>query len=181
MATEPTGATVLRRGGAADLDAVLALLDEAVAWLNARGNTEQWGDTPWSRVPASVARIGDMLREFEPWLAERDGRPLGALVVSDTPARYVPPAAEPELYVNLLVGGREPAARGTGRRLLAHARTLAQRRGVRLLRVDCWAGGGGELVRFYQRAGFTPTAEFSVDVRGRAWPGQLLEQRLTPP
>jgi hypothetical protein len=49
-----------------------------------------------------------------------------------------------------------------------------RRAGVRLLRVDCWAGGGGELVAFYERHGFTPTETF----RSGSWPGQVLAQRV---
>jgi hypothetical protein len=49
-----------------------------------------------------------------------------------------------------------------------------RRAGVRLLRVDCWAGGGGELVAYYERHGFTPTETFLAG----SWPGQVLAQRV---
>jgi hypothetical protein len=39
--------------------------------------------------------------------------------------------------------------------------------------VDCYAGGDGALVRWYESAGFTRTQAFEV----RGWPGQLLERR----
>ncbi|RSS37560.1 GNAT family N-acetyltransferase, partial [Streptomyces sp. WAC05858] len=42
------------------------------------------------------------------------------------------------------------------------------------LRVDCWAGGGGELVAFYERNGFTATDRFLSG----AWPGQVLARRV---
>lgn len=61
------------------------------------------------------------------------------------------------------------------RLLLDHARAEAADRGLGLLRVDCWAGGGGALIRYYQSAGFTPTVRFMVG----DWQGQLLEQRMT--
>ena len=41
----------IRRGTAADAALVLALFDEAVVWLVARGQPGQWGTTPWSRAP----------------------------------------------------------------------------------------------------------------------------------
>jgi hypothetical protein len=44
----------IRPGGPDDIAAVLALGDEAVKWMNARGNTRQWGTTP---------RTGDQERE----------------------------------------------------------------------------------------------------------------------
>jgi hypothetical protein len=39
--------------------------------------------------------------------------------------------------------------------------------------VDCWAGGDGSLVRYYQAAGLTATVRFQVG----EWEGQVLEQR----
>ena len=38
----------IRPGGPGDIAAVLALGDEAVTWMNARGNTQQWGTAPWT-------------------------------------------------------------------------------------------------------------------------------------
>ena len=38
----------IREGGPDDVASVLALGDEAVVWMNSRGNTGQWGTTPWT-------------------------------------------------------------------------------------------------------------------------------------
>lgn len=43
-----------------------------------------------------------------------------------------------------------------------------------LLRVDCFAGGEGRLVEYYEARGFTPTETFVVG----DWPGQVLERRV---
>jgi GNAT superfamily N-acetyltransferase len=97
------------------------------------------------------------------------------MVVGDSPV-YVSPGREPNLYVLALVSSKEhPAGRGAGRLLLDHARAEALKRGLGLLRVDCWAGGDGALIRYYQSAGFTPTERFMVG----DWQGQLLEQRVS--
>ncbi len=45
---------------------------------------------------------------------------------------------------------------------------------MELLRVDCYAGGGGELVAFYERSGFLPTDRFLSGT----WPGQVLARRV---
>jgi len=45
---------------------------------------------------------------------------------------------------------------------------------VDLVRVDCWAGGDGDLQRYYESQGFSPTVRFTVD----DWVGQVLERRL---
>jgi GNAT superfamily N-acetyltransferase len=87
---------------------------------------------------------------------------------------YVPPPAEPELYVRLLVTDRAHAGLGVGSELLEHARGIARARGLSLLRVDCYGGGDRALVRYYERQGFTATEPFTVG----DWPGQILEQRL---
>jgi GNAT superfamily N-acetyltransferase len=91
---------------------------------------------------------------------------------------YVPSTAEPELYVNLLVTSRAHSGRGIGGRLLTHAELIARERGVDLLRVDCYAGDDGALVRYFEGQGFTATRPFTVDLPERRWPGQLLERRL---
>ena len=167
----------IRAGTVDDVPAVLAMLDAAVEWLAANGRTGQWGTDPMSadrrRREAAVqwATSGGF------HVAESDGRPVGALVVGAA-AAYVPPATEPELYVVLLVTDRRHAGRGIGGRLLEHARHLARRAGVSLLRVDCYRGPDGALVRYYESQGFVATDEFTVDLPRGPWPGQVLEQRL---
>ena len=171
------GECAIRAGTVDDVPAVLAMLDAAVEWLAANGRTGQWGTDPMSadrrRREAAVqwATSGGF------HVAESDGRPVGALVVGAA-AAYVPPATEPELYVVLLVTDRRHAGRGIGGRLLEHARHLARRAGVSLLRVDCYRGPDGALVRYYESQGFVATDEFTVDLPRGLWPGQVLEQRL---
>lgn len=166
----------IRPGNPADAPAVLDMLDAAVAWMNDRGNTEQWGTTPYSKKPGGVARVEGYLTENAPHIAELGGTPVGALVMDSGPSTQMPiaPSEEPERYVRLLVSDRRYAGRGIGAALLAHAAEETRRAGVDLLRVDCWAGGGGELVAFYERNGFTPTERFLSG----AWPGQVLALRV---
>ncbi|AIA01762.1 GNAT family N-acetyltransferase [Streptomyces noursei] len=166
----------IRPGGPADAPAILDMLDAAVAWMNARGNTEQWGTTPYSQKPGGVARVERYTTENAPYIAELAGTAVGALVLDSGPSPQMPiaPAGEPERYVRLLVSDRRHAGLGVGAALLAHAVEETRRAGVQLLRVDCWAGGGGELVAFYERNGFTSTEPF----RSGTWPGQVLAQRV---
>ncbi|GHI83508.1 GNAT family N-acetyltransferase [Streptomyces xanthophaeus] len=166
----------IRPGSPADAPVILDMLDGAVAWMNSRGNTEQWGTIPYSQIPGGVARVERYTTDNAPYLAELDGRPVGALVMDTGPSPQMPiaPAGEPERYVRLLVSDRRYAGRGIGAALLAHAAEETRRAGVDLLRVDCWAGGGGELVAFYERNGFTPTDPFLSGT----WPGQVLARRV---
>jgi GNAT superfamily N-acetyltransferase len=166
----------IRRGEPADASAVLSMLDSAVLWMNERGNTEQWGTTPFSEKPGGPELVDRYLTENLPYIAEVDGTPAAAMVLDVRPGPRAPisPAEEPERFVRLLVSDRRFAGRNLGSALLAHAVEETRRAGVRLLRVDCWAGGGGELVAFYERHGFTPTETF----RTGSWPGQVLAQRV---
>jgi len=160
-------------GGPDDIDTVLALLDDATAWLVSIGRTGQWGTEPRSTNPRGIAQVTEWAEAGRLHLAHLDGDVAGALAVGEA-MPYVPPATEPELYVNLLVTGRAYAGRGVGALLLEHAQTIARERGAHQLRVDCYAGDDRALVRYYERQGFTATDTFAVG----EWPGQILVQRL---
>jgi GNAT superfamily N-acetyltransferase len=159
------------------VDAVLGLLDRATEWLVALGRTDQWGTEPHSTNQKRIDQIRGFADDQELWIAERDGTVVGALAVGDA-MPFIPAATEPELYVRLLVTERAAQGSGIGTRLLDHARTLARGLGVDLLRVDCFAGGDGALVRYYEKQGFTRTEQFTVRVKDTDWPGQVLAQRL---
>ncbi|MEV0809106.1 GNAT family N-acetyltransferase [Micromonospora sp. NPDC050200] len=171
-------AVIIRPGGPADASTVLALLDGATAWLVARGRTGQWGTEPASSDPRRIAQADAWAASDGLHLAMLGDTAIGALVVGAA-TDYVPPATEPELYVNLLVTDRAYAGLGIGARLLEHAAELARDRGLGLLRVDCYGGDDRALVHFYERCGFTATDPFLVRRPGREpWPGQVLARRL---
>ncbi|MFC0031512.1 GNAT family N-acetyltransferase [Micromonospora chaiyaphumensis] len=168
----------IRPGGPDDAATVLRLLDSATAWLVARGRTGQWGTEPASTDPRRIAQTDVWTTGGGLYLAMLGDTEVGALVVGSATA-YVPPATEPELFVNLLVTDRAYAGHGIGARLLAYAAELARERGLGLLRVDCYGGDDRALVRFYEGCGFTATDRFTVERPGREpWPGQVLERRL---
>jgi GNAT superfamily N-acetyltransferase len=160
------------------VNAVLSLLDGATEWLVANGRTDQWGTEPHSTNPHRVEQITGFAEDGGLWVAETDdGRVVGALAVGDAMS-YVPPATEPELYVRLLVTESASRGSGIGTDLLEHARKLARELGVHLLRVDCFAGGDGALIRYYEKQGFTRAEPFGVPISESEWPGQVLFQRL---
>jgi ribosomal protein S18 acetylase RimI-like enzyme len=159
----------IRQGGAADAATVLALFDEAVEWLVARGQTGQWGTEPFSTNEKRVAvgtewATGGGLR-----LAEtEDGEALGAIVLGARPA-WVSPAPSPELYVQALVSSRRHAGRDIGGELVRRAVAETQAAGLPLLRVDCWRDAP-PLVEWYERQGFHRSGTFEVN----GWRGQVL-------
>lgn len=126
-----------------------------------------------SRGPERVERY---TTENLPFVAEWDGAPAGALVLDSGPSPQLPVAAagNPSGTSGCWSATAATAGLGIGAALLARAVEETRRAGARLLRVDCWAGGGGELVAYYERNGFTPTDRF----RSGTWPGRVLARRV---
>ena len=171
-------APIVRAADGSDVPAVLALLDRAAEWLLAHGRVGQWGSGRQSTNPHRLAQARTW-PELDFFVAEAGGVVIGTLILADRPAWNAPPAGEPERYVRLLVSDPAWAGRGVGARLLERARAVAMEAGIRLLRLDCWAGGDGKLVSYYQAQGFTLTQRFTrTGSDGQPWAGALLEQRL---
>ena len=165
---------MIRRAAVTDAPAVLQVFDEVIAWFVSMGNHGQWGTEPWSASPRRVAQVTDACAMPGAWVVEaRGGQILAALVLGE-PMAYVPAATEPEVYVRLLIAARDQRVRGIGRRLMAFADDRARAAGVRRLRVDCYGGGTGDLVRFYESCGYERISTFDLE----GWPGQLLGRSL---
>ncbi|KQW06598.1 acetyltransferase [Leifsonia sp. Root4] len=171
-------AAILRRSVPADAPAVLRLFDEAIAWFVRIGNTGQWGTEPFTGQTLWEERVAEWCTGSESWVATQPELGVCGLLVLGDAGGYVPAATEPELYVRSLIGSRDPRAKGTGRRLLALADERAADAGVGLLRVDCYAGGSGELIGFYESCGYTRTDTFTVEKDPQDWPGQVLARRI---
>jgi len=163
----------IRFGVPADVDAVLALMDEAVAWMVARGQTGQWGTEPISGRRSFVEQLEAWQHAGGLRIAETDdSEPVGALVVGQAQP-YVAAVDEPELYVILLVTSRRHMGEGIGTELVRQALDEARAADLGLVRVDCWAGAP-RLVRWYEQQGFVPVERFRVG----EWEGQLFELRI---
>jgi GNAT superfamily N-acetyltransferase len=158
----------IQQGTAADAGRLVALFDDAVAWLVARGQTGQWGSEPFSARPNTVERVRDWAASGGLWFAIDDATDAGAIVLGSA-HDYIPPADVPELYVLVLLTAASHRNRGVGGRLIAHAADLARAQGADQLRIDCWAGVDA-LPAVYERLGFTRTGSFDVD----GWPGAIL-------
>jgi GNAT superfamily N-acetyltransferase len=174
--TTPTNDRHIRRSTPDDLPAVLQLYDEAVAWLNAQGITEQWGTTPVSERPHLVKEISDFLG----YGMIAQGAEIQSFIAVDftTPDYFPSYAEQPTVmaggYVHTLVARRKPIARGVGADLLRWAEQHTQSQGKNYLRLDCWAGNP-KLIAYYERRGFVRCGQ----VAGENWWGQLLEKRLS--
>lgn len=170
----------LRPATGDDCDAVVALYDEAVAWLVARGRSDQWGTTPFSAMLNVVAQIHERANSGSTWVADTGTKLLGAIVLGDKPPGYIDqPAGEPEVYISGFITSRVSRAHNVGAMLLEHARATARQAGISLLRLDCYAGGDGRLVRYYESVGFRQVTRFTVELFGAPYTGCLLQHRLT--
>jgi GNAT superfamily N-acetyltransferase len=163
----------IREGSPADAGIVLALFDEAVEWLVARGQTGQWGSESFSGVPRRVAAATEWASGGGLRIAETDeGEPVGAIVIGSHPP-HVDPPAEPERYIEALVSSRRHQGSDVGGALVRRAVEETRAAGVGLLRVDCWAGAPA-LVAWYERQGFERSGTFAVN----GWNGQVFEMSV---
>jgi GNAT superfamily N-acetyltransferase len=162
----------IEHGNAADAPRLLALFDDAVEWLVARGQTGQWGSEPFSARPAQVERAQRWAAGGGLWFAGDGAADAGAIVLGDA-HDYVPPPARPELYVQVLLTAEAWRGRGVGAALIEHAVEQARAAGAEQLRVDCW-DGVPELPAAYERLGFSRAGAFDVG----GWPGALLVREL---
>jgi GNAT superfamily N-acetyltransferase len=167
----------LRPGRADDEQSLLGLFDEAVLWLTERGLSGQWGSQLWSDQPDRKERVASLAGSSGTTVAQFENEVVGALEVNEVSPSYAPVTNEPGLYVDLLLTSRRLIGQGIGTALLDHARADCLARGLTLLRVDCWAGGHQQLVRYYESAGFTATELFDRN----GWPGMLLVEHLAVP
>jgi GNAT superfamily N-acetyltransferase len=166
---------MIRDGGPDDIPAILGLLDGAAEWLVAQGRTGQWGTEPLSARPSVVDLVTGQVTHGACYIAEADGIPVGMLTLTDAPGGRLRPADEPERFVRYLATDPRFKGLGVGSDLLAHAAEETRRAGVSLLRVDCYAGDDGKLVRYYEINGFVRTETYT----GKDdWPGQVLARRV---
>ncbi|QOV37567.1 GNAT family N-acetyltransferase [Streptomyces ferrugineus] len=173
------GSTItIRDGGPDDLPVILGMLDSCVEWLVAQGRPGQWGTKPLSQRPTTAESVTRHMDEGHAFIAEVDGVPAATLTLTDSPGAYLahlPPPGEPERYIHWLASDRRFKGYGVGGALLAHAAEVTRQAGVSLLRVDCYAGDDGKLVRYYESHGFVRTETYT----GKDdWPGQVLARRV---
>ncbi|KAL3961492.1 hypothetical protein ACCO45_003015 [Purpureocillium lilacinum] len=88
------------------------------------------------------------------------------------------------IYVDVVVTDFRTGKRraGAGAALLQAAKEYARDRGRRSVYIDCWTGGTGKLVPYYQRLGFKPIQDFGVKRKdATVWTGKFLRYDLPEP
>jgi acetyltransferase (GNAT) family protein len=141
---------------------VLAVLDEAAAWLRER-DVQQW---PPRFEPSWVEGA---VRRGETWLALVGGTVRGTVTLDhwDSVWDGVPGAAA--LYVHRMAVRRSAA--GLGAVILGWAAGVARQGGREALRLDCVASNG-RLRAYYEAAGFVHRGDATV----AGAPGQRLDE-----
>ena len=133
------------------VDEVLAVLDEAAAWLQGRG-VEQWP----SRFERSW--VEGAVRRGETWLALARGTVSGTVTLDHCDSVWddLPGAA---VYVHRMAVRR--SASGLGAVILGWAARIARQQGREALRLDCVASNG-RLRAYYEAAGFVHRGDVTV-------------------
>jgi GNAT superfamily N-acetyltransferase len=128
----------IRAATPSEHDVVLGVLDDAAAWLQSIGVTEQW--------PPSFSSDAAWVGCFERWTAagyvyvasDGDGPPVGCFRLMPNDDHIWPADPVKALYLHSLAVIRPSAARGVAGQLLSTALQLATNAGVDKLRLDCW-------------------------------------------
>jgi ribosomal protein S18 acetylase RimI-like enzyme len=163
-----SGEVTLSPAYKADFSRVLAILEDAAAWLASRG-IDQWrpGGFDHHELLQSIDR-----RELH--LARIDGRDVGTITLQWADPLFWPPEGHDQAgYVHKLAVRREAAGRGLGRYLLEWAAARSAERGKRFLRLDCQGTNPG-LCGYYEKLGFTRRGRKRV----RSWHVALYERAI---
>ncbi len=165
--------TAVRAGSPTDRALLIELIDGAVAWMVARGQTGQWGDKPVAERIDGARWISGLASDSGLRILELDDEPAGALIVGDAPD-YAPEVAQRDMFVNMLVTSRRHAGNHLGSALIRAAIEEGLAAECEVLRLDCWAGAP-TLVAWYERQGFERAGTFELD---DGWRGQLFSMPL---
>ncbi|MGP4099037.1 GNAT family N-acetyltransferase [Nonomuraea sp. KM90] len=172
---------VLRPAIGEDVPALLALMDSVLDWLVARGRTQQWGTTPFSRIPGFPGRVADWTAQGAITLAQRGEACVGLLALGPTAPPRVPAGLVPDgaIFIHTVMSDRGPEGRGVGATLLEEAEHRARTYGSPALALDHWAGSP-ELDRFYEGRGYVKVGAYEDKQEGGAVRTTVRVHRLTP-
>ena len=150
----------VRTAAPGDSDAVLALLDEAAAWLAGRG-VVQW---PLAFRPEWVLPA---ISDGRVWLAEAGGAAVGTFRLDWSDPLWTDlPDHDDAGYLHRFAVER--ASAGLGGMLLERADEEVRRRGRHLLRLDCGADNP-RLRGYYEAAGFVHRGDVELPESITLW------------
>lgn len=150
----PHGPLAIRQATPADLDAVVAIEEDARAWLRSRGYDPGEPPRPLTEIVAGAIARGQM------HLALRDGVPVGRLAVTTEDELWADLPGD-ALYVHGLMVSRAFAGQQVGLIMLRWAGRYAAALGKLLLRLDCDATNPA-LRAYYERSGFAHRGDVAL-------------------
>jgi predicted N-acetyltransferase YhbS len=162
------GELTIRKAAQADLPAILALLKEAQAWMDARG-LHQW--VPGAHDPSIVE---GMIAQGIAYAVEREKRIVAMIVLKDALPVHWSLKAEPIGYLSTLHVAREYAGAGIGAALIAWAEITLREAGKAWACLDC-SGKNPKLCAYYEVLGYSPLGEVET------YPGyieRMMQKRL---
>ena len=167
------GELAIARAGAADYDAVMAILREAADWISARGNP------PWNHwyMDAGERILRDRLAHHEVYLARRDDVPVGTVTIQWNDAETW---GERGLdghagYIHGIAITRSVGGMRVGERLLEWAVEKVAVRGRQFARLDAIASNSA-LCRYYEQHGFVSLG--TTTLFGGMYTARLFERGL---
>lgn len=144
-----------RRADVHDLDLVLEMIDDAAAWLQAKG-TDQWA-LPWPSRKSRDNRVLRGLQQGKTWLVECGSAPAATITCRQHGNHDLWADHErkrPALYVSRLIVARKHAGLEIGRDLVDWAALRAQSDwGAQCVRIDVWTTNKA-LHSYYENRGF---------------------------
>jgi len=154
-----------------ELDATLAVLDDAAAWLQQRG-VDQWRAGQWKRE-----RIGEAIDRGEVHLARLDGAIVGTISLQWSDEFFWPGWPLDAGYVHRLAVGAKWHGHAIGRALLEWAVRTSAAQGRTYVRLDCVCENA-KLRSYYEGLRFTYRGERR---RGPTWCAALYERPASAP
>lgn len=134
-----------------DLPIVIEILNEAAAWLNARG-IAQWphplGERMWQITARGIEQSQVYLAR-----APQDGQAIATLRLEWTDSEYWLDDPDVAAYVHSLAIRSQVHGQQVGAALIGWAKDRARAAGRPFLRLDC-AGENAALCAYYERLGF---------------------------
>lgn len=166
----PHGGLQIVQAEEADLDVVMGIFDDAVAWLVAQGSVKQWGIAPFSANPRLVERFRNHILHDTFLVALKEGAAVGAICLNLSYPPYCWQGAPADCaYVHPFATSPSVRGQGVGSALLRCAEAYARQHGKPYLRLDCFAENP-KLLAYYESEGFEGRGEFLVgDWRGRMY------------
>ena len=145
------GGLTIEQAKPGEVRLVIDIVDEAAAWLHAKGITQQWP----SPTPKSFAEfLEQQIVRGDVYLARIDGDAVGTFRFEWSDEELWADDPDGGGYVHTFALRNRAHGKGVGAAMMAWAKQRVCERGKKFLRLDCW-GENEPLKKYYAGLGFT--------------------------